>query len=384
MMQTPKLSQEAWRAFGIISVLVTLTCLQGAPSLGQSISSPRHDSASHSVRYKLTDLGPLPDLGTLTEADSSEAYGIDNRGRIIGSLSVLTGYVTVPVRPFVFDHGHFNPLSLPAGASEGIATALNALSGSVAVVGDITLSGERKRACLWYHGEMTDLGTLPGYSRSEARGINNHGQIVGTVSDAAGRSAAFLWQGGRMQSLGNLPGFLSSQAMAVNDLGQVAGYSEGTRASGDAAEAFLITHGKPLPLGRIGGDDSRAFGLNEYGQVVGSTEIGKRDSNGNPITHPFLWERGHAMRDLGTLGGIYGVATAINRQGTVVGSATDRASHTHAFIWKHGRLQDLNTLIPSGTGWVLAEANAINAQGQIVGTGVFGGHEHAVLLTPQF
>ena len=41
---------------------------------------------------------------------------------------------------------------------------------------------------------------------------------------------------------------------------------------------------------------------------------------------------------------------------------------------------DLNSLIPSGSGWALTEAYAINSSGQIVGTGILNGVEHAVLL----
>lgn len=42
---------------------------------------------------------------------------------------------------------------------------------------------------------------------------------------------------------------------------------------------------------------------------------------------------------------------------------------------------DLNSLIPSGSGWTLTEAYAINSSGQIVGSGIVNGVEHAFLLT---
>ena len=40
---------------------------------------------------------------------------------------------------------------------------------------------------------MTDLGTLPGSSSSQARAINNLGQIVGFSRFASGENAAVLW-----------------------------------------------------------------------------------------------------------------------------------------------------------------------------------------------
>jgi hypothetical protein len=46
-------------------------------------------------------------------------------------------------------------------------------------------------------------------------------------------------------------------------------------------------------------------------------------------------------------------------------------------------MKDLNKLIPSGSGWVLEQAFAINNAGQIVGTGTINGKEHGFLLTPR-
>jgi len=46
---------------------------------------------------------------------------------------------------------------------------------------------------------------------------------------------------------------------------------------------------------------------------------------------------------------------------------------------------NLNALLPSGSGWNLYAAEAINDQGQIVGYGLINGQEnpvHAFLMTP--
>jgi len=46
-------------------------------------------------------------------------------------------------------------------------------------------------------------------------------------------------------------------------------------------------------------------------------------------------------------------------------------------------MTDLNSLLPSGSGWDLLDAAAINNAGDIVGTGINpDGVEHAFLLTP--
>ena len=139
-------------------------------------------------------------------------------------------------------------------------------------------------------------------------------------------------------------------------------------------------------LGTLGGDTSRANGLNNNGQVVGEARV--------PVmaqTHPFLWDSTHGMQDLGGLGGVYyvgsdragsvGSANAINDAGQVVGAAYTRARDTvsqqHAFLWEAGRgMQDLGTL-----GGNESEANGINSKGQVVGfSRSWSGHEpHAFL-----
>jgi probable HAF family extracellular repeat protein len=58
---------------------------------------------------------------------------------------------------------------------------------------------------------------------------------------------------------------------------------------------------------------------------------------------------------------------------------------THAFHAQGapgGSLQNLNQLLPAGSGWELLEATDINDAGQIVGYGRFQGRIRAFLLTP--
>jgi hypothetical protein len=63
------------------------------------------------------------------------------------------------------------------------------------------------------------------------------------------------------------------------------------------------------------------------------------------------------------------------------GALSDNAPH--AFIWTSiGGMKDLNSLIPSNSGWVLINANSINTLGQITGYGTVGGQNHGFLLTP--
>ena len=69
---------------------------------------------------------------------------------------------------------------------------------------------------------VTDLGTLPGGTYSNAYGLNGSGQVVGGADNASGYRA-FLWSGGTMTSLGTLPGGSYSSAYGINGSGQVVG-----------------------------------------------------------------------------------------------------------------------------------------------------------------
>jgi probable HAF family extracellular repeat protein len=83
--------------------------------------------------------------------------------------------------------------------------------------------------------------------------------------------------------------------------------------------------------------------------------------------------------DIEGLGNTYSEALAINASGTeIVGD-----SGGHAFLYSGGKMRDLNTLIPRGTGWELYAATGIDDTGEIVGYGAIrGGDVHAFLLTP--
>jgi probable HAF family extracellular repeat protein len=232
-------------------------------------------------------------------------------------------------------------------------------------------------------------------------GINSSGEITGDNG-----AEAALWGGGHQWiQLGILPGGNASHAIGINDYGQVVGYSDNGNSS--FYRGFLWTPSSPNSTSGsmidLGAFDTTSYGysyataINAEGKVTG--QAGNSDYY-NGAGHAYVWvpssTNGTAgsMTDLGTLavnpdpGLSQSEGNAINASGVVVGDANPNGAtsqnRTVAVVWQPGTngsysISDLNTLIPSGTGWTLTRADAVNDQGQIV---VETAQGHALLLTP--
>src|SRR3979411_1832792 len=100
-------------------------------------------------------------------------------------------------------------------------------------------------------------------------------------------------------------------------------------------QSFTIKDLGTLP----GGLNSGAAGINDRGQVVGSssTKIFTQP-------HAFLFEDG-VMVDLGTLpGGNFSVAAGINNRGQVVGLSSTSSGDQEKFLYVDGVIVDIGTL----------------------------------------
>jgi probable HAF family extracellular repeat protein len=139
--------------------------------------------------------------------------------------------------------------------------------------------------------------------------------------------------------------------------GIVAGTSWG--GPGGTARAFLYNGKTETALGTLGGEFSQALAVNRCGQVTGWS--GRADG----LAHAFLYDG--ALHDLGTLGGSQSSGEAINDCGKVTGWAVTAGNQTHAFLYDGTTMRDLGSLGGSSFG------AAINNVGQIVGQSFLSG-----------
>ena len=202
---------------------------------------------------------------------------------------------------------------------------------------------------------VIDLATLPQGSTIVVRGPNSTGTAVGSGRVAGVRRGLLFTRGG-LQQLPGLSGSDYTTVFGINDLGDVVGSSN----TATAVRAFRSTRpgGGTRELPPLAGDTaSTAFAVNKPGQAVGF-------SSGPGGEQAVLWAANGTVTPLpGVSGAQSSRALGINDRDDAVG-ASDTGSGLHAILWPAGAAaQDLGTL----RGDTTSEAVSVNARGDIVG-----------------
>ncbi len=190
----------------------------------------------------------------------------------------------------------------------------------------------------------------------------------------------------------NAAGVAVGAAVAAASCGGEGGGYKAVAAS--AAGTLIDLHGSRP------GAFSRASAVNDLGYAVGHADSGQRTApdvyapQGRPILRAMVWNTAtRSATDLGPAGALSRL-NGVNNRGEVVGVtvapmlagqpvATTTSTAVIGNLATDGLLTDLNRLLANNTaGWVLQEAIAINAAGQIVARGTSAAGSGYALLTP--
>jgi probable HAF family extracellular repeat protein len=263
---------------------------------------------------------------------SGSAFAINNNGQIAGSLLSPTGKK--------YPHA-----ALYNSATNG--ADLGTLGGDMSIAIDINDSGQivgwaensliNNQAFLYDHGTMLNLGTLGGES-SEAYAVNNKGDVVGDAGISTTRPGSrhgFIYTNGSMTDIQASSYFFfgtgDSDARDINESGQVVGttFQCAAGCTHGYSVAFIYDHGIVTALPTLGGESSSAYAINDHAQIVGHSYL----QSGS--FHAFIYEDGR-MADLNSLidpslGWDLRFAQDINNNGQIVGYGLI-GGQGHAFL----------------------------------------------------
>ena len=242
---------------------------------------------------------------------------------------------------------------------------------STALITCVVLGGSNAFAQTAY--KVTDLGVLPGKEESIPAAINGQGLVAGTSSAGTSGEAAFRYNPNNpapMEDIGQSTRGIVSRGFGINNIGAVAGDSAVAASTADSPirHATLFGNGSVIDLGTLQKQTfSRANCINGFNQVVGFSG----PALDTPKSRAFFWSKSTGMIDLGTLGGAYAQAFAINDSGFITGNSQLRSTTTnvvHAFLAPSPLaagaigMRDLGTL-----GGAFSYGMAINANNHVVG-----------------
>src|SRR4030095_9701378 len=257
--------------------------------------------------------GVLTPLGTLGGPNSSVTWNVKNtQGLIVGISQTAdpaprgelwssfffyfgpfgAGYINLG---FVWENNQMRPLPNFSGGHMGFATGANNLRQAVGwaengVEDPLCCCSQvfQFRPAMWTLGppdQSQELPLIPDDSSGAATAINDNGQIVGIsgiCDQAVGRHTAkhaVLWENGTVTDIyPDAPAPWWNTPTAINERGDIVGFAgDPAFVDGDILHAFVWTRENGVrPLKPLKGRtpkhvDSEAYGINELGQIVGTS-----------------------------------------------------------------------------------------------------------------
>lgn len=313
---------------------------------------------------------PIPSLGGV------ETYigDLNEVGQVVGR-SFTSGISNMRAFKWSASTGSVNLGTLPGGG----ASEAWAINNSGVVCGIATNSAGRRRAVKWVGNVITDLGTLGG-NESGALGINDRGDIVGYAETGANDINGFpirravVWpSGGGIVNLGVLPGGdTHSYAYDINNYGGACGYSDDGPGGAFVRHPVKFENGGVQNLGSLGGTFGHAWAINDKSEISGDSYL-----PGNSQSRAYKWSNGF-MKDVGTLQSGYSFASDINVFGQMCGTSPRTLPRAVRWVGNNDTIQDINNFLPNGSP-TMDRAEGVNGVGQVI---VESTGQDVYLLTP--
>lgn len=335
-----------------------LAVLLSSRVLGQSYVPTDLDPGQISVTgngIALVEEGPA--------VGSASIQGIVRAARFLPARAVLLPMLAGDANNYALDAN-------AAGTIVGAETSLQGMSG---------VDSPR----IWSNGTVANINSLVTTPTAlvieRGDGINGPGTIVGTAR-LAGQRRAYRLDSSVLTDLGALvpASAIGSSASKINDQGIVAGSYFLPGLQGRACRwdqtGFYDLHDP----NQIAGSQSGAVDIDRFGRSCGYAEV-------SPGLFQAVLFAGSSVIPLGALGPTAGsFANGMNDLGVCVGHGNHPSSPSalRALRYQGGVVEDLNALLPAGSGWFLQVAFDVDNAGRIVGFGLHGGVTRPFLLTP--
>jgi probable HAF family extracellular repeat protein len=258
-------------------------------------------------------------------------------------------------------------LGIVKGMDVSLPAAVN-FNGHVA--GTAYKKGE---TCAFYYDYLQKFMYDAGGYNSRGFGINFMNLIVGDAFFAGPmepRSHATLFKGGVAVDLGVLKDQVYSRANSINAMGQVVGFS-GAERDGSESRAFMwSSQTGMIDIGTLGGAYAQAYAINDAGVITGASQT--QGMGPMTTTHAFVYRLlspSKGMQDLGVLGGLFSSGMAINNYDHVAGYSTvsTKDGRVHAFLHNGKSMIDLGSLGGSSLDSDYSVALGVNSKDQVVG-----------------
>ncbi|TFW25205.1 hypothetical protein E4L96_05530 [Massilia arenosa] len=299
---------------------------------------------------------------------SAYSIGLSNSGIVAGSFYGEQAYTT---QGFIWPSRGADPAPIPM--PQWRWNEVGNVNSSGVLVGSVTdyYGDAGTTAYVYRNGTVTSLNT-PGWRESSAKAISEQGAITGWVGTSS-EASAMLYRDGQIATF-DLPGANFNEGIAVNSSNQVAG-TGAFYARPFTTHAFLFDGSTVLDLNQPGWTSSRAYGMNDHGDVVGW--FGTQGGQGG-----FLYHDGQ-MTELAGLSSLGFYPRAINNSGDMVGrSPVAGEDISYAVLSHDGHLYKLLDLIDGSARPSDFQPMLLNEAGQIAGFAQYEDGGALMVLTP--